>query len=160
MERQSNTQRQRDRKNWQNQFVVPHDYAKIARDFRNGRWRRVSRLGRIAEEQQYEEEHRKHAEGRHAVDIFHTEMAMRPGSKQWAEGAAYVDHGVVNRVSNGAHVFFGRTRRRADDAWLYQRHAECWKHENESDEETKRHKVTDGRKPGRSDGADQKICNC
>ena len=91
----------------------------------------LARGSRLPEKQQYAEEHRKHADGGDTKNILDAQILVHPGSDDRAERAADVDQSVVNRIADGADVFFRCARGSANDAGLYQRNAQRGKHENE-----------------------------
>src|ERR1700682_5254008 len=65
-----------------------------------------------------EKDHGEDAEGSDAKDIFHAKFGVCPISDDWADGAADIDHGVVDGISDGADVFLGSTGGGTDDAGL------------------------------------------
>ena len=90
----------------QNQAVISYHHAEITSDSRDRRWRRVTRFARFAKEEQDHKEHSEHTERRKAVNILDTQMTMGPGREIGTGGAADVDQGVVNRVSDRADILF------------------------------------------------------
>src|ERR1700686_3196045 len=70
----------------------------------------------FAKKEQDEEDHGEDTESGDAKNILHTELCMRPIRDNRSDGAADIDHGVVDRISDGAYIFFGSARGGADDA--------------------------------------------
>src|SRR3989440_5939441 len=84
-------------------------------------------------------------------------MAMRPGSDVRAGSTSNVHHGVVDGVADGANVFFGSARGSSHHARLDHGNAERGQNQNEANENHRRNRGSDGDKPRRVDGAEQKI---
>src|SRR5580693_7739332 len=109
------------------------DYrAKVAHHLKETRRRLVARFARIAEEQKDEEKHRENAESGDAKNPFESKVGVRPIGDEGAGGAADVDHGVVDGVTEGADIFLGSAGGSAEDAGFYKRDAERGKYEDDS----------------------------
>src|SRR5256885_1746919 len=126
---------------------IRSDGQKISRGLHQAGRRVVHGGFGLAKEQQHDEEHQKDAESRDTKDIFQTQMRVGPIRDKGSRGAAYIDHGVVDRIADGADVFLGRPGRSADDARFDQRYSQGWEDEHASHEESKGNGVPDRCKP-------------
>src|SRR5208282_1295620 len=157
IDEQTHAQQQSEQQYRQNQTVVADYNAEIPRDGGDRRRRRVSSFARFAEKNDDHEEHGEDAHCGHAVNVFHAHVAMRPRGEIRAHGSADVHHGVVNRVADGADVFFGSPCRGADHARFHHRNAQRGQNQNASDKQSQRHRVAQRSQPRRGNRSDQEI---
>src|SRR6266581_4507330 len=89
----------------QHESGIGQNSQEIAQRFGNaGRGAVAGALG-LAEEEENREEHGEDAEGGNAKYVFDAEMTVSPRRYVRAGSAANVDHGVVDGIADGAHVF-------------------------------------------------------
>ena len=148
---------QRGQQDGQDQAVISQHHAEIPRDRCDGGWRRVAGFARFAKKKQHDKKHGEDAEGDHAIHVLDAEVAMCPRSEKRSGSAADVNHGVINRIADGANVFLRGAGGGADDAGFDQRDSERGEHENEADKKPERDRVAHGSQPGRANRADQEI---
>src|SRR6266852_5016665 len=121
-------------------------------------WRRLFYGAfRFPVKEKHGKEHNEYAERGNAEDCFDPETSVRPTGDVRTGGPADIDHGVVNGIADRADVFLGGARRGADDARFDERDAEGRENQDEADEEAERDGIANRRKPGRSDGTDEKV---
>ena len=112
----------------------------------------------FSKKEQDEEDHGEDAESCDAKDILYAKFGVRPIGDHRAEGAANIDHGVVNGIADGTNVFLGRARGGADHTGFDQSDAERRQKEHDANEYSERHGIADRAEPRRADGAEKEIC--
>src|SRR5580704_12559840 len=111
----------------------PNDRTKILRDLEQARRRFVAWFAGIAEEKKDKEKHCENAERGNTKNSLESKVRVRPVCDEGTGGAADVHHGVVDRVAEGADIWFGSASRGADDARLYESDAERRKNQDAAD---------------------------
>src|SRR6266566_9983550 len=89
----------------QHESGIGENSQEIAERFGNAGRGAVAGAVGLAEEEENREEHGEDAEGGNAKYVFDAEMTMSTRRDVGARSAPDVDHGVVDGVADGAHVF-------------------------------------------------------